>query len=320
MAGVIKRKVIRPIRDYLFYLLLQFAIITFRMQPRSVILYIHGQLSILFFHISAGVKRNVLHQLSLVFGKDKSGEEIHRMGRDVFINLAKTFTDYIFFTNLTTREEFSNYFSIEGEEHLQKAYNKGKGVLCLIPHTCGWEFSAIMPPVLGYETSAISREIKMPALNKTMVRLREKRKMKNICRNGKTYDKLKEVLNRGECLIIMIDQDSKRVRGEFLKFFNMDAYTPLGCARLAIETGAAIVPMATFRKPDDTYLFKILPEVELKLTGNLDYDLKYNTQLHNHIIEEFIREHPEQWVWMHKRWSTTPQVLNDYWKGRLQNA
>lgn len=312
MAGLFKVKVVRPLREATLYSFLQIAMLTLRLFPRSLVLFVHRHLSVVFFHCLFKTKKDVLHHLTLIFGNEKKTEEIYRMGRKLFIHLAETFTDYIIFSQFTTRKQFEKHFTVEGEEHLKQAYSKGKGVLCLIPHTCGWEFSAIMPPVLGYETSAVSREIKMKSLNKIMVGLREKRGMKNISRNGKTFCQLKEVLEKGECLIIMIDQDSKKIKGEFLKFFGKEAYTPLGCARLAMDTGASIVPMATYHNPDGSYLFKILPEVPLELTGNAEFDLKHNTQIHNNILEQMIRYQPEQWVWMHKRWDTTPQKLHEY--------
>lgn len=312
MAGIIKKKLIRPLRDFIVYCFIKFLFFITKLFPRKLILFWHGYLAVLVFRFFVNTRKNILTHLKLVFGKEKSDAEIKKMGEDVFRNLGKTFTDYIYLSNLTTREEFLKYFTIEGEEHLKAAYEKGNGVLCLIPHTPGWEFSAIMPPVLGYETSAVSREIKNAALNKTMIRLRQKRGMKNISRK-KCYDALVDVLKKGECLIIMIDQDSKKIRGEFLNFFGMKAYTPLGCARLAIETGAAVVPMATFRKPDNTYLFKICAEIPLEKTGDFQTDVLLNTQKHNDAMEAFIREYPTQWVWMHKRWHTTPDNLKKYW-------
>ncbi|NDV59704.1 lysophospholipid acyltransferase family protein [Bacteroides sp. 519] len=312
MAGLFKCKVVRPMRELILYSFLQIALFTLRLFPRQLILFVHEHLAVVFFNMLIATRNRVLLHLTWVYGCERSPREIYNMGRGLFVNLGKTFTDYILFSKLTTRHQFSQYFVVEGEEHLKAAYKKGRGVLCLIPHTCGWEFSAIMPPVLGYETSAVSREIRMKSLNKIMVRFREKRGMKNISRYGNVYNSLKLVLEKGECLIIMIDQDSKRVKGEFLKFFGMDAYTPLGCARLAIDTGAAIVPMATFRRPNNTYVFKILPEVPLQLTDNIEYDLRYNTQIHNNILEKLISEYPEQWVWMHKRWNTTPQTLEEH--------
>lgn len=315
MAGIIKVKITRPVRNAIVYWFFRSLFFATKILPRKPILAWHGALAVFVFNFFRNSRKTILKQLGLVYGEIFTPKEIYKMGQDVFVNLSKTFTDFAHFSNLTTREQFSNYFTFEGEEHLKKAYEKGKGVLCLTIHTSGWEFSAIMPPILGYNTSGVSENIKNPALNDYMIHLREKRGMKNITKKN-SYEKLVNVLSAGECLIIMIDQDSKKSRGDFLKFFGRDAYTPLGCARLAMETGAAVVPMATFRNPDDTYLFKMLPEVPFESTGNPDDDLRHNTQKYNNVIESLIREHITQWVWLHKRWHTTPKSLKEYWDKR----
>jgi len=318
MAGIIKRKIIRPVRNAIVYWFFRSIFFFTKILPRKPILAWHGALALFVFNFFRNSRKVILQQLNLVFGEEFTPKEIYKMGQDVFVNLGKTFTDFARFSNFTTREQFSKYFTFEGEEHLKKAYEKGKGVLCLTIHTSGWEFSAIMPPVLGYKTAGVSQNIKNSALNDYMIQLREKRGMKNITKKN-SYEKLINVLSAGECLIIMIDQDSKNNRGDFLKFFGRDAYTPLGCARLAMETGAVVVPMATFRNSDNTYVFQILPEIPFKSTGNIDYDLHHNTQIYNDVIESLIREHITQWVWLHKRWDTTPKKLKEYLEKRTKN-
>ncbi len=102
-----------------------------------------------------------------------------------------------------------------------------------------------------------------------------------------------------------------------LEFFGKPAYTPIGCARLAMATGAAIVPMYTLRNnANDTYTFKILPEIPFEQKATEAETLRYNTQIHNNIIESIIREHPDQWVWMHERWKTTPEMLQKHLENR----
>ncbi|MCQ2959198.1 MAG: lysophospholipid acyltransferase family protein [Bacteroidales bacterium] len=277
--------------------------------PRKVALAWHSLLIRIAYPFLKPMQKRIHDNLTLAYGDQKSDQEKYQIGKNILVNLVKTFTDYAWWSQKKTRAEFLKYFTIEGEEHLKAAYERGKGVLCLIPHTCGWEFSAILPPILGYETSAVSSKIKNPALNRFMIEKRESRGMKNFSRQDHCYDKLIEALKNGDCMIIMIDQDSLNIRGEFLDFFGHPAYTPLGCARMAMDSGAAIVPMATIRLDDDHYLFKILPEIPMEITGDKDYDIKHNTQIHNNVIESIVREYPDQWIWMHKRWNTTPEIL-----------
>lgn len=317
MAGKIKRFIIRPIRDFAMFHFLHSIFEFHRLLPRKLILAWHGFAAKGVYYLFPQSRRNIIENLTFVFGKEKTSKEINKMGQDLFVTLSKTFTDYAFFSSLTTREQFSKYFKIEGEEYLKEAYAKGKGVLCLIPHTPCWEFSAILPPILGYSTTAVSRTIRNPALNKLMVHYRQSRGMKNISRSH-CYDALLKALSKGDCMIIMIDQDSKHIRGEFIPFFGKPAYTPLGCARLAMDSGAPILPMYTIRNDDDTYLFKILPEVPLLRTSDKGKDMVNNTAIHNQIIENIIRQHPSQWVWMHRRWDTTPESLKEYLNKKKQ--
>ena len=159
------------------------------------------------------------------------------------------------FSHVKNPDKFFSLIEVEGEEHLHAAYTRGKGVICLMPHMSSWEFAAITPPMLGYVTSAASQSMKMGLLEKLMVTFRGSRGMKNITRQG-SYQALVDVLNRGECLILMTDQDT-RVKGIFVDFLGHPAYTPLGASRLLSDTQAALVPMAMYRKKDGNYRFSI---------------------------------------------------------------
>ena len=312
----LKKYIIRPVRNFAVYYLAKFLCLERFIIPRKVACAWHSLLARIAYPFLHKMHKTVDDNLTLAYGESKSTEEKYNIGKYIFLTLVRTFNDYAWWSKKTTRKEFLKYFTIEGEEHLKAAYERGKGVLCLVPHTCGWEFSAIMPPILGYETSAVSSKIKNPALNKFMIDLRETRGMKNFSRQDHCYDRLVGALNNGDCMIIMIDQDSMNIRGEFLDFFGHKAYTPLGCARLAMDSGAAIVPMFTIRQGDGKYLFKILPEIPFETTGDKQYDIVHNTQLHNNAIESIVREYPDQWIWMHKRWNTTPEILAKHLESR----
>src|SRR5574344_1053173 len=312
MATKFKIYIIRPVRDFLLYHLLQSMFSLGRFLNRKILLKWHGTLAVLIYSLTNKTRRAIESNLETAFGPSSYPDEYDNIGKKLYLCLGKTFTDYSLFSKMKTKDQFSRYFTFEGEDNLQKAYNRGKGVLCMVVHTPGWEFSAIMPPILGYPTLGVSSRIKNPALNRLMIDMRESRGMKNITRDH-CYEILLNELSQGKCLIIMIDQDSMNIRGEFLKFFGKDAYTPIGCARLVQETGASLVPMYTVRNEStDTYTFKILPEVpfETKTTDIETY--RYNTQKYNDVIESIIKQNPVQWVWMHKRWKTTPEILNTF--------
>jgi KDO2-lipid IV(A) lauroyltransferase len=304
------KKIRRAIKYPVLIFFIRVFIVTVRIFPRR-----WGELFFAFFaHFAFLVVRSerkrTIKTLTLIYGEEKTPKEIKQMALEVFVNQALNFADYLHVINWTKREQFIRLVDIVGEEHLKKAYEKGKGVICMTLHTGSWELSAIMPPVMGYETSAVSKAMANAKINELIVAAREKRGMKNISR-GKSYVKLLEVLSKGECLVIMIDQDT-RVKGVFVDFFGRKAYTPDGAARLALDTKAPVVPMYMKRIANHRHQFTILPEIPLIDTGDREHDLFENTKLYNQMTEEVIREIPTQWVWMHERWKTTPEDVKRY--------
>lgn len=302
----------RAIKYPVLEFLIKGTILIFRYIPREILLRASVSLGNIAFRLVANEREKTIQHIRLVYGKEKSADEIIEMARKVFVHQALNFADYAHTLHFTTREQFSKIIDVEGEQHLREAYNEGKGVICLMSHTGSWEFSAILPPVLGYETTAVSRKMPNPRIDKLIVGYRQKRGMKNISR-GNVYQSLVEALKNGDCLIIMIDQDT-RTKGVFVDFFGIPAYTPVGAARLALESGAPVLPMAIKRLPNNKHKFTIAPRLPRINTGNLETDLLENTKLYTRTIEETIKETPEQWVWMHERWKTTPADVEEFLK------
>lgn len=269
-----------------------------------------------FYNMAHKSRTYALNNLEMIYGDEMTEKEREEIARAVFTEQIKSFFDYIAYSHVTNKKKFFSLIEVVGEEHLRKAYEQGKGVICLVPHLSSWEFAAITPPMLGYETSAASKSLKIKPLEHLMVKFRGRRGMKNITREG-SYQKLIEVLHKSECLILMIDQDTK-VKSVFVDFMGKQAYTPLGASRLALETGALIVPMVMTRKEDDNYRFIIYPELPFVKTGNDEADLAENTQRQTKIIEEMVRVYPKQWVWMHRRWHTTPEMVEKYRRNKAK--
>jgi KDO2-lipid IV(A) lauroyltransferase len=262
------------------------------------------------FYLVRKERMKTIRTLTLVYEKEKTPKEIRKIACRVFVNQALNFADYLHSIHWKSRERFTKMVDISGEEHLKAAYDKGRGVVCLTLHTGSWELAAIMPPVMGYETSAVSKAMSNPKIDKLIVSARENRGMKNIPR-GKSYQKLINVLNRGECLIIMIDQDTQ-VKGVFVDFFGRKAYTPDGAARIALETQSPVIMAYMKRIGNNRHQYTILPEIPLVNTGNIEHDLFENTRIYTQMIENVIKEIPSQWVWMHERWKTTPEDVERF--------
>lgn len=298
----------------LLYPLLIGLIMLFRILPISVVRRFANFVGRQFYNKATKSRSWALSNLKLVFADSLTSTKQEEIAQSSFIEIVKGFLDYMAFSNVTEKEKYFNLIEVEGEEHLKKAYERGKGVICLIPHMSSWEFAAVTPPMLGYETSAASQSMKSSLLENLILKFRMKRGLKNITREG-SYQKLLGVLNKGECLILMTDQDT-RVKGIFVDFLGHEAYTPLGASRLLADTEAALVPMAMVRKEDNKYRFIIFPEIITQKTDDKEGDLRTNTQNQNKFYSDIIKSYPNQWVWMHRRWKTTPESLAAVLKAR----
>jgi KDO2-lipid IV(A) lauroyltransferase len=308
----LRKKITRGIKYPVFIFFIKVFIRSVRFFPRRFILFTFGALGKLAFSWVPSESRRTIKVVEHIYKDKLSPKEIRKFGRSVFVHQAWNLADYFYTINLKTRQQFSKYWEIEGEEYLKAEYEKGKGVLCLMCHRGSWEFSAIAPPILGYETTAVSKALKNARINEMIIKYRQNRGMKNLSR-GKTYPLLLEAIGKGECLIIMIDQDTQ-VKGVFVDFLGKQAWTPIGAARLAMDTKAPVVPMAMLRLPNNKHRFCIKPPIPLVDTGDYEADVLANTINYTKAIEAFVAEAPNQWVWMHERWRTTPEIVDSWEK------
>jgi KDO2-lipid IV(A) lauroyltransferase len=148
-----------------------------------------------------------------------------------------------------------------------------------------------------------------PRLDELLVALRESKGIRSLERDRSGREALR-VLRRGECLGVLIDQDTS-VGGDFVPFFGQPAHTPTGPLALAAKTGASVLPMAIHREPDSTYVITVNPPLDLTRTADRKEDLRTNTARVTAILEHFIRTHPTQWVWFHDRWRTKPPAKDE---------
>jgi KDO2-lipid IV(A) lauroyltransferase len=108
-------------------------------------------------------------------------------------------------------------------------------------------------------------------------------------------------LRRNEAVGVLIDQNSAAEHGVFVDFFGVPACAASGFAKLAAHSGAAVIPgFALWSEQEGRYVLRFYPPV--KITGDAEKD---TATLHK-VLEKVIREYPDQWLWIHRRWKTRP--------------
>lgn len=249
-------------------------------------------------------RRRVVKHLTMVYGKEKTAEEIKKLSRKVFEMLGKNAGDVIRGFTILDIKDFEKFRIVNGIEHIERAHQKGKGVIFLTGHIGSFEFTATELSFRGYKPLIVGTRLKDKKLNELLGQQRSKLGATAVER-GKDTVKLVKNLKSGGTMIILIDQDTK-VKSRFVNFLGYPCATPIGATLMALKTGAAVVPIFTHLRDDYKLEINCYPEIEMTVTGDEETDLVVNTQKLSDATEREIRKYPEQWVWMHERWKTRP--------------
>lgn len=194
----------------------------------------------------------------------------------------------------------------DGFENFARANEKGKGVIYLTAHFGGWELSAFAHGLYGYPLTYLNRPLDNRRLDSLINRFRCLSGCRAIDKNESARAMLK-LLRGGGAVGILADQNMQPAEGVFVPFFGLPACTTSAIARIALKTGAAVVPSfviwdSGLRK----YRLRFEPEVEMISTGDEEEDAVRNTARLAAILERRVREFPDHWLWVHKRWHTRP--------------
>lgn len=190
-----------------------------------------------------------------------------------------------------------------GIENLERARAKGRGVLFITGHCGNWELLAIATSMKLNPISVVARRLNNPYLNNLITRLRSRYGNSVIYKKGALREVIKRLKNNGSVGILM-DQAVLPEEGIIVDFLNRPAWTTRMPVLIARKTGSPILPVF-IRRDGDRHTVTIYDEVML-LSNNEEYIIE-NTRRLNSFIEKYIRENPEQWLWIHRRWKRTGQ-------------
>jgi KDO2-lipid IV(A) lauroyltransferase len=206
-----------------------------------------------------------------------------------------------------TRENIGEWIEYRGYEHYLEAKSRGKGVLFATGHIGNWELSAFAHALLSEPMHVVVRPLDNPYLDSLVKRYRSF--SGNQILDKKDFLRgILAALHRNEAVGILIDQNTMPENGAFVDFFGTPASTGTTFAKLAAKTGAAVIPgYAWWDSSRKKYILQF--DALLSLSGNAIED----TALLTRHFEQVIRERPEQWLWLHRRWKTRPEgELNLY--------
>jgi len=205
-----------------------------------------------------------------------------------------------------TPENISQIVEIDGAENFDCAQRRGKGVLFLTGHMSAWELAPFAHALYGHPLYFLVRPVANSRVDSLINRYRCLSGNRPIEKNRSARAILK-VLAEGGTVGILADTNTSLEEGVFADFFGIPASTTSGLARIALRTDAAVIPgFLVWNAAQSKYRLQFAPALELTRTGDEEVDVRANTSLFTSVIEAYVREHPDQWLWVHKRWKTRP--------------
>lgn len=206
-----------------------------------------------------------------------------------------------------SKENIEQVVILDGHENFLEGQRRGKGVLYLTGHIGAWELSSFAHALYGFPLHYMARPLDNPRVDALVNSYRCLSGNQPIFKNESARAVLK-ILREAGTVGILADQNTMPEEGVFVDFFGKAACTTTGIARIALHTDAAVVPGYVFWDESmRKYRLRFEPPVELVRTGDGEQDILVNTQKFAKVIEVIIRQHPDQWVWVHARWKMRPK-------------
>jgi KDO2-lipid IV(A) lauroyltransferase len=217
----------------------------------------------------------------------------------VFRSIARLLVTFARFPQIHAAN-VNQWIRYEGFEHFEEALRRGRGVLFATAHLGNWELSAFAHALMATPMHVVVRPLDNPKID-ALVESRRTLSGNRLISKREYARGILKALHDNEAVGILVDQNASIEDGTFVDFFGVPACAGLGFAKLAARSGAAVIPgFALWLPQENRYVLRFYEPVEI--TGNAERDTQ---ELHRR-LEAAIRAHPDQWLWIHRRWKTRP--------------
>lgn len=246
----------------------------------------------------------VLGNFRRVFGDYLPPPEILKLVQAYYAHYARFLLEFIRLPFMSA-ECRKSWIRLENTESPIRAHQQGKGILLLTGHFGNFEVASVVgltqfPQYQGL-LHFVRRPLKPKFLNDLVTRRFRRAGFGTLAKRG-SLDAILNLLAGGAIIVYAFDQHAGKSDGITVDFFGHPAGTFKSVALLALTTGAPVIPVSSWREPDGRHVLRFedpLPLIECPDAGEA---IRRNTQAYNAVIERLLLRHPEQWIWMHRRW------------------
>jgi len=257
-------------------------------------------------NVMSGHRKTAMNNLEIAFGEGLSLPKRKEICRGMFGNMVKSLYEFLHFTRFS-ETDITSMVELDGSI-IRKYTAGGRGVIVLTAHMGNWELLGARVVAEGFKLTVIGKNLRDVWLNRLMHRLRKSAGVENISKGKGIFNPVVEALQRNEIVGLLADQNAGS-DGCFVDFFGKTASTFTGPAVFAAHTGAVILPAFCIRQKDNSHKVIFYDPIFPASPSNKETIYECAKE-YTRCIERVVREYPEQWLWIHKRWKTQPDPEN----------
>lgn len=312
-AKVRKKKIIRSARvknprvahwEYVFFnVIFSF----FRLLPFPVAFRLGEWVGRVLYTVDRPHRRVGMQNLSLAF-PEKSDAERRVILRESMRNLGRLMAEFCHLHELN-KDNITARVRLANPEQWRALVSQVRetGALILTGHFGNWELLACAHAYYGFPVHIVHRRLQNPLIDDVIVRERERCGNKVIRKTTAGIEVFRAIKQKA-IVVAAVDQNASGRMGVFVPFFSHLASTSSGLAGLALASSVPVIPAVLVRENGSwNHQIEILPPVEPVRTGDQEIDLRETTAKFTAVFEQFVRQYPDHWLWIHKRWKRRPE-------------
>jgi KDO2-lipid IV(A) lauroyltransferase len=295
-----------PVVDYLVYLAVRILFCLIQAMPFSAARALARGLAWLAYHVDRRHRLVARANLGHAF-PEKSPREIDALVRGTYRHFCTMLVEMVHLPRMLYPTTWRRYLDLAAGRPLVDVLLSGRPVLLLTGHLGNWELSGFMLGLLGFRSYAIARRLDNAYLHEFLMhRFRQRTGQRILSKDG-DFEKIQAVLSGGGALGTLADQDAGQ-RGLFVDYFGRPASTHKAIALLALQHRATMLVIGTVRV-GEPFRYCCLCEDAMRPE---EYDGRPDavtalTQRFTAALERIVRRHPEQYLWLHRRWKHQPR-------------
>jgi KDO2-lipid IV(A) lauroyltransferase len=250
------------------------------------------------------VRRDVAERQIAAAFPEFTSERVREVARASFESLGRTFVEAALLPSLGLGGVMSLFERVDGLDVLEAARAQGKGLILVGGHVGNWEIGGSYIAARGIPIDGIVRGMANPLFDAFLQRTREELGMR-VVHDAEAVRRTPRSLREGRAVAFLFDQGALGLASTYVPFFGRPAKTPRGPAVFALRLGAPVVFCAPIRQPNGRFVMTFDP-VDVPDTGNREADIDATVVNYTRVLESWVRRHPEQYFWQHRRWRHQP--------------